>query len=128
MIYSVGTDHHKVISEEIKRDPNIRQIETLSKSRNLEETKVGFDKDNRNEQDFYLSEKKISQLVKDFNEKIESHNKRLEYSIHEKTNRLLVKVIDTQTEEVIKEIPDEKLMDMMADFFEITGILIDEKI
>lgn len=37
-------------------------------------------------------------------------------------------MIDIETNEIIKEIPDEKLMDMMADFCEASGILIDEKI
>lgn len=71
---------------------------------------------------------RIIKAIEEANKNLEPIGRKLEYSIHERTNRILVKVIDTQTEEVIKEIPDEKLMDMMADFCEASGILVDEKI
>ena len=71
---------------------------------------------------------RIIKAIEEANKNLEPTGRKLEYSIHERTNRILVKVIDTQTEEVIKEIPEEKLMDMMADFCEASGILVDERI
>lgn len=71
---------------------------------------------------------RIIKAIEETNKNLEPTGRKLEYSIHERTNRILVKVINTQTEEVIKEIPDEKLMDMMADFCEASGILVDERI
>ncbi len=51
----------------------------------------------------------------------------LEFSIHEDTNRVIVKVINRQTHEVIKEIPPEQLLDMIARIWEMIGLLVDEK-
>ena len=51
----------------------------------------------------------------------------LEFSIHEDTNRVIVKVISRQTHEVIKEIPPEQLLDMIARIWEMIGLLVDEK-
>ena len=75
-----------------------------------------------------FTSKSIIKAVETMNKELEPSGKKLAYSIHERTNQILIKVIDIETNEVIKEIPDEKLMDMMADSCEASGILIDEKI
>lgn len=72
--------------------------------------------------------KSIMKAIEAMNKDLEPSGKKLAYSIHERTNQMLIKVIDRETNEVIKEIPDEKLMDMMADLCEASGILIDERI
>jgi len=52
----------------------------------------------------------------------------LEMSVHEKTHQILVKVLNKETGELIREIPPEKTLDLVAKMMEIAGILIDEKI
>ncbi|MFP4975363.1 flagellar protein FlaG [Paenibacillus sp. CN-4] len=52
----------------------------------------------------------------------------LEVSIHEKTHDIMVKVLNKDTGELIREIPPEKTLDLVAKMMEIAGILIDEKI
>ncbi len=52
---------------------------------------------------------------------------RCEYSHHEDTNRVSIKVINSDTDEVIREIPPEKSLDMLQKMWEMAGILVDEK-
>lgn len=52
---------------------------------------------------------------------------RCEYSVDEKTNRISIKMIDEETSEIIKEIPPEKSLEMIAKVWELAGILLDEK-
>lgn len=52
----------------------------------------------------------------------------LEISVHEKTHDIMVKVLNKETGELIREIPPEKTLDLVAKMMEIAGILIDEKI
>ncbi|MGI6450270.1 MAG: flagellar protein FlaG [Desulfitobacteriia bacterium] len=42
--------------------------------------------------------------------------KRLKFEVHEKTNRIMVKIIDEENGEVISEIPPEKILDMLSSF------------
>ena len=49
------------------------------------------------------------------------------YGIHEATNRVTIKIIDKDTKEVIKELPPEKTLDMIAKAWEMAGILVDER-
>ena len=49
------------------------------------------------------------------------------FGIHEKTNRVTIKIVDKSTKETIKELPAEKTLDLIAKAWEMAGILVDEK-
>ena len=50
-----------------------------------------------------------------------------QFGIHEKTNRITVKIIDKKTKEVVKELPPEKTLDMIAKVWEYAGLIVDDK-
>lgn len=52
----------------------------------------------------------------------------LKFEKHEVLNRTIVKVVDQQTEEIVKEIPPEEFLDMISSMLEFAGIIIDEKV
>ncbi len=49
------------------------------------------------------------------------------FGIHEGTNRLTIKIIDKDSKEVLKELPPEKILDMIAKAWELAGIVVDER-
>lgn len=49
------------------------------------------------------------------------------FGVHEDTNRVTIKIVDKQTKEVIKELPPEKTLDMIARIWDMAGLLVDEK-
>ncbi len=49
------------------------------------------------------------------------------FGIHDATNRVTIKIVDKETKEVLKEIPPEKSLDMIAKAWELAGILVDAK-
>lgn len=71
------------------------------------------------------SESSIVDAVKSANRKME--HTRCEYSYHKETNRVSIKVINDDTDEVIREIPPEKSLKMLQKMWEMAGILVDEK-
>lgn len=52
----------------------------------------------------------------------------LEISVHEKTHAIMVKVLNKETGDLIREVPSEKIMDIVANMMEIAGIIIDERV
>ncbi len=74
------------------------------------------------------SEKHTGELFKKSNSALESKYVRFEFNIHEATNKVMVKVVDKETDEIIREIPPEKILDMVAKMWELAGLFIDEKI
>ncbi|MNC80112.1 flagellar protein FlaG [compost metagenome] len=51
-----------------------------------------------------------------------------ERSVHQQTNTIVVKVMNKDTGELIREIPPEKILDMVARFMEMNGMVVDEKV
>ncbi len=66
-------------------------------------------------------------MVNRTNKAIKGATCSFEYSIHEETKEIMIKVIDRETKEVIREIPPEKILDLVAKLWEIAGILVDER-
>ena len=56
------------------------------------------------------------------------YDRQIKYSINHKLGEVVVKVIDTKTDKVIKEIPPADIQKLQAKIREAVGILIDEKI
>lgn len=49
-----------------------------------------------------------------------------EFSYHEPTGRISIKVMDKETDEVIREIPPEETLEMIEKMWELAGIIVDE--
>lgn len=71
------------------------------------------------------SNEQIKKAVEQMNKNM-SHSEAV-FGIHEETNRVTIKIVDKDTKEVIKELPPEKTLDMIAKAWELAGLLVDEK-
>ena len=71
------------------------------------------------------SNESIRRAVENINKNLK--NSEAIFGIHEKTNRVTIKLVDKETKEVIKELPPEKTLDMIAKAWELAGLLVDEK-
>lgn len=54
--------------------------------------------------------------------------KRKLFQIHEQSDRLIIKIIDEKTNEIIDEIPPKRLLDMLSSITQEVGILIDKQV
>jgi uncharacterized FlaG/YvyC family protein len=53
---------------------------------------------------------------------------RFEFDIHDETKRVMVRIVDRFTEEVITEIPPEKFLDLIGSLWKQAGLIIDKRI
>lgn len=74
-----------------------------------------------------VSPEKVKSAIADINKKIAPTRTTCEFKYHEKTNRISITVRDKETDKIIKEIPPEKTLDMIARNLELEGLLVDEK-
>lgn len=77
--------------------------------------------------DHNTDEKQMIEAIEKTNKAIEGATCSFEYSIHEQTKQIMVKVIDRETKDVIREFPPEKILDMVAKMWEVAGIIVDER-
>lgn len=110
----------------------ISQAQTSIASSGSGEIKIPKQTNQNDEQryteDKKFSEKEVIDLIEKANKDIITYDRRLEFSIHEKTKQIMVKIIDVRTDEIIRELPPEKILDMVGAMWEFAGIIVDRKI
>lgn len=79
------------------------------------------------EEDLYADERRIKSAVNHVNNQMKYTKTRCEFSYHDTTNRVSIKVIDKDTDEVIREIPPEETLEMVERMWELAGLLVDER-
>lgn len=82
-------------------------------------------KDNKEQQSSEASQETIRKAVSDINKR--ANGTEAIFGIHDKTNRLTIKIVDKETRDVIKELPAEKTLDLIAKAWEMAGLMVDEK-
>lgn len=90
-----------------------------------EEDSEAKDNGESKQQQAPMNDESIKQAMKELAKK--QANFTSEFGIHEKTHRVTVKIVDKTTKEVIKELPPEKTLDMIAKMWEYAGLIVDEK-
>lgn len=87
----------------------------------------GNSSNNSNEQQQQQpTNEQLKRAVEQLNKNMVAHSEAV-FGIHEGTNRVTIKIVDKDTKEVLKELPPEKTLDMIAKVWEMAGILVDER-
>lgn len=73
-----------------------------------------------------LTKENIDNLVDTLNSAAKSVNRRISFVFNEKVNRVIMKVEDTNTNEVIREIPPKEMVRLLERFHELIGMFVDE--
>ncbi|TYO95491.1 flagellar protein FlaG [Desulfallas thermosapovorans] len=70
----------------------------------------------------------LEEAISQLNDTMDSYTTGLRFELHEKSGEIMVKVINVEDDTVIREIPPEKVLDMVAYFKRVLGIIVDELI
>lgn len=116
----------------VKRMPDATQRTSRDKGREtVEAAKKGFGRQSTfspvEQPGDEISRPELEQAVAEINQKLALHNTRLVFSIHDKTNAVMVKVIDADTGETVREVPAKRVLDIRAMTLEELGLLVDEQ-
>lgn len=116
------------IQPRVEAASNAAASEQLAKETMAMNTKKagGEDAEGSNEQTQEQLAAQIKKAVEDINKK--AVNSEAIFGIHEKTNRVTIKIVDKSTKEVIKELPPEKTLDMISKVWEMAGLMVDERL
>ncbi|AUS28887.1 flagellar protein FlaG [Paenibacillus sp. P2(2022)] len=71
---------------------------------------------------------KIFEELKKAIDAIQGPQKALEFSVHKETHAVMIKVMNKETGELIREVPPEKMLDVAAKMMELAGLIVDKKI
>ena len=110
----------------VEKAENLTVSETLAKDiSDLNTKQTPGEENNTQQQSQQQKNAQLKKAVEDINKK--AVNSEAIFGIHEATNRVTIKIIDKDTKKVIKELPPEKTLDMIAKVWELAGLMVDEK-
>lgn len=98
---------------------------TLAVRNVAESSGEGASNSQTNEEFIEKNNEKVKKAVEELNKNMS--NSIAQFGIHEGTNRITIKIVDKDTKKVIKELPPEKTLDMIAKAWELAGIMVDER-
>jgi flagellar protein FlaG len=75
-----------------------------------------------------IGEEQIIRAVERALKALEGPSTMFEMRVHEQTHSVIVRVLNRETGELIREIPPEKTLDLVAKMMEFAGLLIDERV
>ena len=75
-----------------------------------------------------VNKEDVQQMTAAMNHFLQVSNANMQVTLHEKTNELMVRFVDTKNGQVLKEFPSHEFLDTMANIREYVGILLDKKV
>ena len=126
-------------SYQVKQTPQVNSVEAVNESAaqnagsdiasqvvTVQEKDSNNNRENSKDEQSEATNEQIKRAVEDLNKKMKHTS--CEFGIHEATNRVMIKIVDNDTQEVIKEFPPEETLDMIAKVWEVAGLMVDEKL
>jgi flagellar protein FlaG len=101
----------KIADQNVRPDRKIKDDQQIKEEKNVEDGQVSQD------------------LLNELEHNINTiHNVGLEFSMHEESGRTLIKVVEKDTGDLIKQIPPEEVLELIARMGDVLGILFDERV
>ena len=69
----------------------------------------------------------IEEAVNKMNKEIQRVSREIQFSVDKSTDRVVIKVIDQQTKQVIRQIPSEEVLNLAEHLGKLEGMLVNEK-
>ncbi len=73
-----------------------------------------------------LSDDEMKNMVDTLNSAAKSVNKRISFDYHDKTRRIIMRVTDFKTGEVIREIPEKEMIQLVEHLQDMIGMFLDQ--
>ncbi|GAA0498948.1 hypothetical protein GCM10008986_27580 [Salinibacillus aidingensis] len=114
-------------SQLLQRSEHHMNISSTRESTNAD----GKRSDDQKAEDSYaktLSREEAKHMIEGLNKFLEPTDTSIRYEYHEKLEDYYVTIVDEKSDEVIKEIPPKKMLDIYAAMAEFMGFIVDEKV
>lgn len=108
----------------IASQPTLHNLDQTYKTAEKEHIETSTVQENQ----FTQNEADLEKVVKSMNDFLQPANTHIKFELHEELNEYYVTVVDNQTNEVVREIPSKKLLDIYSKMTEFMGLLFDKKI
>ncbi len=96
------------------------QVTAVSNSQGNNTRETGADADSK-------LQERLAQVAGRMNQRMQQMQRGLRFNVDEESGRIVVKVIDKDTDEVIRQIPSEEMLAMMKHINDFDGLIFDDR-
>ncbi len=107
--------------------PQLEAVQPARRPTDLIETQQAEAAQVAQSADAEVSRASLEEAIQQLNRAVSILNHRLNFSVDDTTGRLLAKIIDAETNEVVREVPPERVLEFVRRFREFMGLLFDEQ-
>lgn len=95
--------------------PKIKELDLVTGKEKLDDEKTP-------------NKQEIDNITKAMNKFMDSLNSDLQFAIHERSQRLMVQMVNAKDNTVIKEFPPKEFLDMVAKIRDYVGAILDKRV
>jgi flagellar protein FlaG len=114
------------IANNLSADSQLKPVEKVESVPQTKDVTPG--KQEQHQHQGQQSREKTEKVIASMNDFLKASNSHLKFEFHDDLQEYYVTLVDDKTNEVIREIPSKKLLDMYAAMTEYVGLLVDKKI
>ncbi|QVY61210.1 flagellar protein FlaG [Cytobacillus gottheilii] len=112
----------------LKSNLSAAPVQKIEKAEQPESVKPFVKTEKKEEDQQEVTKNYLEEKINDTNNFLEPNFTSVKFKLHEDLNRYYVEVIDSDSKEVVREIPAKEFLDMIAKMTDFLGVLIDKKI
>ncbi|QNO14471.1 flagellar protein FlaG [Alkalicella caledoniensis] len=105
-----------------------KRVEPVSRELPKEQRTFSDNQNKNTDRNKQVKDAELQKAVELINETVQMVDKKFEFEVHKGTNRTMVKVVDKETEEIIREIPPEEVLNLVEKMNELVGLMMDKKV
>ncbi|CRK80925.1 flagellar protein FlaG [Neobacillus massiliamazoniensis] len=109
------------ISNSPMKDIQVHQVESIPKIKEITP-------DQKDQSKQSMTKEKTEKVIQSMNDFLKASNTQLVFKFHNELKEYYVAIVDESTNQVVKEIPPKKLLDIYAAMKEYLGVLVDKKV
>lgn len=73
------------------------------------------------------NQKELNRVSERLNQAAEVFDVQARFSVHKATGEIMIKIVNTRTGRVLREIPPERMLDIAASMEKLLGLVVDER-
>jgi flagellar protein FlaG len=120
-----------MIKDVSSSQPNSQLLYRKTETQHLDSTtreKVIEQQEKQTQLETKEPKEQLEKVVKGMNDFLRPTNTHLKFQFHADLQEYYVTIVDNESNEIVREIPPKKLLDMYAAMTEYLGLLVDKKI
>jgi flagellar protein FlaG len=113
------TELSNTVATELRRSSPVTRKDSVQAKQKQPDTSQAVEELRQQEAARKMNSEKLQETVREMNQKVQNLRRNLQFSIDDQSGRTVIKVIDSETHEVLRQIPSEEILNVAHRLMEL---------